>query len=106
RPRRVGNPSRLGRRHLPDLPHGPGRGRRDRRHEHDHNDDTDWSMTMQKIPTLFVRDEQDRRYVTEVVTPGCEWVMADEGQATRKFDGTCVMLDQHGDWWARREVKP
>lgn len=61
---------------------------------------------MQKIPTLFVRDENDRRYVTDEVAPGCEWVVAGEGVATRKFDGTCVMLDEHGDWWARREVKP
>lgn len=61
---------------------------------------------MRKIPTLFVRDEQDRRYVTPVVNPGCEWVLAGEGVATRKFDGTCVMLDENGTWWARREVKP
>jgi len=61
---------------------------------------------MKKIPTLFVRDESDRRYVTESVTPGCEWVLAGEGVATRKFDGTCVMLDEDGAWWARREVKP
>lgn len=61
---------------------------------------------MQKIPTLFVRSEEDRRYVTSDVTPGCEWVLAGEGQATRKFDGTCVMLDENGAWWARREVKP
>jgi hypothetical protein len=61
---------------------------------------------MRKIPTVFLRDETDRRYVTDVVNPGCEWVLAGEGHATRKFDGTCVMLDEHGDWWARREVKP
>lgn len=61
---------------------------------------------MKKIPTLYVRDENDRRYVTEAVTPGCEWVLGGEGQAARKYDGTCVMLDEHGKWWARREVKP
>jgi hypothetical protein len=38
---------------------------------------------MRKIPTVFVRGEQDRRYVTEAVTPDCEWVMVGEGQATR-----------------------
>lgn len=60
---------------------------------------------MRKIPTLFVRDfEHDPRYVTRDVSPGCEWVLEGEGQATRKYDGTCVMFD--GDhWWARREVK-
>jgi hypothetical protein len=61
---------------------------------------------MQKIPTVFVRNEADRRYVTDAVTPGCEWVLAGEGVATRKYDGTCVMLGEDGNWWARREVKP
>jgi hypothetical protein len=61
---------------------------------------------VKKIPTLFVRDTKDRRYVTPEVTPGCEWVLAGEGKPTRKFDGTCVMLDKQGRWWARREVKP
>jgi hypothetical protein len=56
---------------------------------------------------LFVRDfERDNgRYITEEVTPGCEWVLAGEGTATRKYDGTCVLLDKDGQWWARREVK-
>uniref|UniRef100_A0AAU2VGM1 Uncharacterized protein n=1 Tax=Streptomyces sp. NBC_00003 TaxID=2903608 RepID=A0AAU2VGM1_9ACTN len=60
---------------------------------------------MRKIPTLFVRNPDDRRYVLPEVTPGCAWVLAGEGAATRKFDGTCVMFDGT-DWWARREVKP
>ena len=59
---------------------------------------------MRKIPTLFERSE-DRRHVIDVVTPGCEWVLAGEGVATRKFDGTCVMFDG-ARWWTRREVKP
>jgi hypothetical protein len=59
---------------------------------------------MRKIPTVFVRDESDRRYVTSTVSPGCEWVLAGEGVATRKYDVTCVMFDERG-WWARREVK-
>lgn len=61
---------------------------------------------MRKIPTLLVREEQDRRYVTRQVTPGTEWVLAGEGRPTRKYDGTCVLLDTEGVWWARREVKP
>lgn len=61
---------------------------------------------MQKIPTLFVRDEKDRRYVTNAVDPRCEWVMDGFGVATRKYDGTCILLDESGEWWARREVKP
>ena len=61
---------------------------------------------MKKIPTVFVR-EQDRRFVTREVTPGCEWALEDPAAvATRKYDGTCVMLDEQGRWWARREVKP
>lgn len=64
---------------------------------------------MRKIPTLFVRDftePSNGRYVTSEVTSGCEWVLAGEGEPTRKYDGTCVMLDEGGEWWARREVKP
>lgn len=61
---------------------------------------------MQKIPTLYVRNPDDRRYVLNEVTPGCEWVLAGHGRATRKWDGTCTMLDEDGTWWARREVKP
>lgn len=59
---------------------------------------------MRKIPTLFVRDPDDRKHVLNEVTPGCEWVLAGEGVATRKYDGTCCMFDGE-DWWARREVK-
>jgi hypothetical protein len=61
---------------------------------------------MRKIPTLFKRDPDDRRHVLPEVNEGCEWVLAGEGVATRKFDGTCVMLREDGSWWARREVKP
>lgn len=61
---------------------------------------------MKKIPTVFKRDPEDMRRVLPEVTPGCEWVFAGEGVATRKYDGTCTMLDDKGAWWARREVKP
>ena len=61
---------------------------------------------MRKIPTLFVRDPENRANVTDDVTPGCEWVLAGEGVATRKYDGTCTMLGNNGKWWARREDKP
>lgn len=60
---------------------------------------------MKKIPTLLVRNPDDRAHVLMEVTPGCEWVFAGEGRATRKYDGTCVMFDGE-QWWARREVKP
>ncbi len=62
---------------------------------------------MNKIPTLFLRDPATGlRTVTRQLHPACGWVAAGEGAATRKFDGTCVMLDDQGRWWARREVNP
>ncbi len=59
---------------------------------------------MRKIPTLFERDPDDRAHVTREVNHDASWVLAGDALATRKFDGTCVMLDA-GEWWARREVK-
>lgn len=61
---------------------------------------------MRKIPTLFVRDPNDMRKVLHEVHPECQWVIDGEGEATRKYDGTCVLLDHDGIWFARREVKP
>ncbi|MGC4805539.1 hypothetical protein [Micromonospora sp. DT233] len=62
---------------------------------------------MRKIPTLFRRDSDDLRRVTRDVHPDCEWVLDGAGRPTRKYDGTCVRLDDDGvTWWARREVKP
>jgi hypothetical protein len=60
---------------------------------------------VKKIQTLFVRDPEDMKRVLPEVTPGCEWVLAGEGVATRKYDGTCCMFDGLM-WWVRREVKP
>lgn len=65
---------------------------------------------MHKIPTVFKRTE-DMRSVIDEVTPGCEWVLAGEGVATRKWDGTCVMIADAGcvsieNVFVRREVKP
>jgi hypothetical protein len=63
---------------------------------------------MQKIPTLFVRDPENRKMVLPQVTPGCEWAVAGEGTATRKFDGLCVRIEelQSGLYaWVRRSVK-
>lgn len=62
---------------------------------------------MRKIPTLFVRDPATNlKYVTDEVNPACKWVLDGEGIATRKYDGTCVLLDANGVWYARREIKP
>lgn len=60
---------------------------------------------MRKVPTLFMRDLDDMRHVTREVNPDAAWVLDGEGRPTRKFDGTCTMLDDDGRWWARREVK-
>jgi hypothetical protein len=61
---------------------------------------------MKKIPTLFLRDPNHRANVLPQINPGCEWALTDPtARATRKWDGTCVMLDDDGRWWARREVK-
>jgi hypothetical protein len=60
---------------------------------------------MRKIETVFERDPVDRRYVIDVVTPGCEWVAAGLGVATRKWNGVCCRFHE-GAWWTRRQVGP
>ena len=62
---------------------------------------------MQKTPSVFLRDfTLPGNPLTRQVNPEAQWVIDGEGVATRKYDGTCVMLDDQGRWWARREVKP
>lgn len=60
---------------------------------------------MEKIPTILLRNPDNRSSVLMEINPGCEWVLNGEGEATRKYDGTCIMFDGTS-WWARREVKP
>ena len=59
---------------------------------------------MRKIPTLFKRNLVDDYQVRNEVTLGCEWVIAGEGEATRKMDGTCCMV-QDGKLFKRYELK-
>lgn len=60
---------------------------------------------MKKIPSLFVRDyESEGHPLTRNVTPGCEWVIAGEGVATRKWDGTCCMI-RNRSFYKRYDVK-
>lgn len=61
---------------------------------------------MQKIPTIFVRDmSKQPALVVNIPSPGCEWVFAGEGMATRKWDGTsCLVRD--GLLYKRRELRP
>jgi hypothetical protein len=60
---------------------------------------------VQKVPTLFERDwNGDRSRVLPQVHPGCEWVLAGEGAATRKLDGTCCLI-RDGELYKRRELR-
>jgi hypothetical protein len=59
---------------------------------------------VKKIPTMFERDwNGDRSRVTPQVHAGCEWVLAGEGIATHKLDGTCCMI-RDGKLYKRREI--
>jgi hypothetical protein len=60
---------------------------------------------MEKIPTILERDLVHPGRVTNQPNPKATWVFAGHGTATRKYDGTCVMLDSAMAWWARREVR-
>lgn len=61
---------------------------------------------MKKIPCLFQRDFSNKRrpVLLRTVTPGCEWVLAGEGIATRKLDGTAAMVSG-GKLYARLDYK-
>jgi hypothetical protein len=60
---------------------------------------------MKKIISLFQRNYEGDRLVRNEVTPGAEWVIAGEGVATRKWDGTCCLV-RDGKLFKRYEVKP
>ena len=47
---------------------------------------------MRKIPSLFKRDYEGTRLVYDEPVEGSEWVLAGEGVATRKWDGTACMV--------------
>lgn len=59
---------------------------------------------MRKIISLFQRNYGDDRLVRDEVVPGAEWVLAGEGVATRKYDGTCCLW-QGGVLYKRYELK-
>lgn len=59
---------------------------------------------MRKIISLFQRNYDGDRLVRNEVTPGAEWVIAGEGVATRKLDGTCCLI-RDGKLYKRYEVK-
>lgn len=59
---------------------------------------------MEKIISLFQRNYDSDRLVRDELVPGAEWVVAGEGVATRKWDGTsCRVLN--GELWKRYDAK-
>lgn len=60
---------------------------------------------MKKIPTVFERDwNGDRSRVVDQVHKDCGWVIAGEGVATRKIEGTCCMV-RDNRMFKRRELR-
>jgi hypothetical protein len=59
---------------------------------------------MQKIISLFQRNYEGNRLVRDEVVPGAEWVIAGEGVATRKLDGTCCLV-REGKLFKRYDAK-
>lgn len=61
---------------------------------------------MKKMPCLFVREFHGKQSftLTHAVTPGCEWVMAGEGVASRKRDGTACLV-ANGTLYKRYDAK-
>mgnify|MGYP003385520133 CR=1 FL=1 len=59
---------------------------------------------MKKIPSLFKRDYDGNRQVYNEVVPESAWVLAGEGIATLKLDGTSVLVE-NGQLYKRHELK-
>jgi hypothetical protein len=59
---------------------------------------------MQKISSLFARDPNNPRIITDTYHPNAAWVVAGEGVPTRKWDGTSVLV-RGGRLFARYDVK-
>jgi hypothetical protein len=59
---------------------------------------------MKKIISLFQRNYDGDRKVRNEIVPGAEWVVAGEGVATRKYDGTCCMV-RGGKLYKRYDAK-
>lgn len=59
---------------------------------------------MEKIVSLFQRNYDGDRLVRDEVVPGAEWVIAGEGVATEKFDGTSCMV-RAGRLYKRYDAK-
>jgi hypothetical protein len=59
---------------------------------------------MKKIPTLFKRDFDNNGVIMDEYSDGTEWVLAGEGVATRKYDGTSVLI-RDGKMYKRYELR-
>jgi hypothetical protein len=59
---------------------------------------------MKKIISLFKRNYDGDGLVRNEIVEGAEWVVAGEGVATRKFDGTCCLF-QGGRLYKRYDAK-
>jgi hypothetical protein len=60
---------------------------------------------MKKIPTLFKRDFTNNGVIIPEYNDGTEWVVKGEGVATRKYDGTSVLI-RDGKMYKRFELRP
>jgi hypothetical protein len=61
-------------------------------------------IIMKKTPSLFKRDYEGTRLVLDEVVEGSEWVLAGEGVATVKYDGTSCKID-NGQLYKRYDRK-
>jgi hypothetical protein len=59
---------------------------------------------VKKISALFARDPNNPRILTDAFHPDAAWVVAGEGVATRKWDGTAVLV-RDGRLFSRYDVK-
>ena len=59
---------------------------------------------MKKIISLYQRNYDGDRLVRDEIVPGAEWVIAGEGVATRKMDGTCCLV-LGGNLYKRYDAK-
>src|SRR5258708_2244292 len=54
---------------------------------------------MEKIPTLFLRNPANMKFVTREVNPEAVWVFEGNSNPTRKRDGTNIRITiQNGEW--------
>jgi len=59
---------------------------------------------VRKIPTIYQRNLQKMQEIVPIQNSSCYWVFEGEGVATRKYDGTCCLID-NGKLFKRRELK-